>query len=112
MRTTGRVGTAFPTRAAPPERIQNTDETIADRQERYMGRMLDSFRKAEWPNGKGETVAPAPRPPAQATEFEPADATDEGMPFIEVGGPGKLLVASPGLLVTAAPVPVSAASAP
>jgi Mrp family chromosome partitioning ATPase len=63
-----------------------------------MGRMLDTLRQS-----RGTPPATPAALPSAATEGEAALAGGEAMPFIEVGGPRKIIEASPDVM--AAPVP-------
>lgn len=63
-----------------------------------MGRMLDSLKHGDWPRGAQK---PAPKlEPSVPANPEPVE---EEFPFIEVGGPGKQVVASPTVMAVKLP---------
>jgi Mrp family chromosome partitioning ATPase len=64
-----------------------------------MGRMLDTLRQSP---ATSSPVSPT-APPNAAVEAQDASTGAEAMSFIEVGGPQKLIEASPDVLATPAP---------
>lgn len=62
-----------------------------------MGKMLETLKRAERQDQPHELAAPTVRPEPSTVEC-PEPAPEEDIPFIEVGGPNKMVDASPAVL--------------
>src|SRR5690348_728899 len=69
-----------------------------------MGRTLDALRQSRTNGRSPANHIPTP-PPSETSAAQPAEAVEE-IPFIEVGGPGKVVEASPSVVATPAAKPV------
>src|SRR5262245_18181790 len=79
-----------------------------------MGRMLDSLNQVNGQHGSASEAKEAAPPAATPMPVPPAPPSrdDEAFPYVEVGGPGKKMDASPCMLAAGAATPKKGSSAP
>ncbi|MCI0457436.1 MAG: CpsD/CapB family tyrosine-protein kinase [Gemmataceae bacterium] len=63
-----------------------------------MARILEALRRADPRRSQVADILPAPRPYRPESETTPEATAEEEIPFIEVGGPARVLAASPTVL--------------